>query len=148
MKLSNECFSDWAEVPAGVPQGTKLGPWLFALMINYTDVDTPMWKYVDDTTILKIVPKDLSSNIQALVDSFETQCSTNKFELNENKCKEFRIDFSKSPANPTPVLVHRKPLESIKETKLLDLTISNNLKWNTHIILSPLSKKLPREYIF
>ena len=78
------------------------------------------------------------------MDSFETQCSTSKFELNENKGKEFRVDFSKSPGNPTPVLVHGKPLESIKEPKLLGLTISNNLKWNTHIesIIKKASKRI------
>jgi hypothetical protein len=31
VKLSVDCYSEWELIPAGVPQGTKLGPWLFEM---------------------------------------------------------------------------------------------------------------------
>ena len=34
VKLGEDCFSEWGNVPVGVPQGTKLASWLFTLMIN------------------------------------------------------------------------------------------------------------------
>ena len=34
VKIDSNCFSDFLHVPVGVPQGTKLGPWLFLAMIN------------------------------------------------------------------------------------------------------------------
>ena len=54
-KLGSVCLSERGQVPAGISQGTKLGPWLFLLMINDLNIpDMSMWKYVDDTTSVEI----------------------------------------------------------------------------------------------
>jgi hypothetical protein len=78
---------DWSgtkDIPAGVPQGTKLGPWLFVLMIDDIEVtDTELWKYVDDATIPGPVLKDEISNIQNAVSELATKSHQKKLQLNE-----------------------------------------------------------------
>ena len=55
VKLGSVCLSERGQVPAGISQGTKLGPWLFLLMINDLNIpDMSMWKYVNDTTSVEI----------------------------------------------------------------------------------------------
>ena len=146
VNLNSDCFSEWGAVPAGVPQGTKLGPWPFAIMIN--DLDIPgsdLWKYVDDTTVSETISKVQESNIQNAIDTFSIRATVNKFELNEPKCKELRISFSTKPASFDPIVINGKDIDVVPTAKLLGLTLSGNLKWNNHVdeIVKKSRKKTP-----
>ena len=89
MKLANDCYSEWSPVPAGLPQGTKLGPWLYIPMINdLNTVSNDLWKYVDDTTLTEVVPRGECSNVQSAVNDIQNQSNALKFILNNDKCKE------------------------------------------------------------
>lgn len=95
MKLAHDCYSDWGSVRAGVPQGTRLGPWLFLVMINEVHFNgVNLWKYVDDTSMAKTVLKGQPSRIQVAIDDLVGQAEIYKFQLNETKCKELQISFS------------------------------------------------------
>ena len=50
----NGVFSDWLDVSAGVPQGTRLGPWLFLAMIN--DLRLPEEFHMWTQRSLKLFP--------------------------------------------------------------------------------------------
>lgn len=74
VKLAQDCFSEWRYIPVGVQQGTKLGPWLFLIMITDLNAgETDIWKYVDDTTISEVMTKGQESCIQQMIDALAIQ---------------------------------------------------------------------------
>ena len=146
MKLSREYLSEWGAVPAGVPQGTRLGPWFFLPMIN--DLLTPsalfgMWKYVDDTTLSEKVPKGQQSRAQEAVDHVSNWSAENLFQLNLEKTKELTISFRRSPEHFDPVTVDGIQIQATTSSKLLGLIINNTLTWNDHV--DSLIKKAARK---
>ncbi|XP_074632479.1 uncharacterized protein LOC141890839 [Acropora palmata] len=144
VKLGKDCLSEWGTVTSGVPQGTKLGPWL--LIIN--DLTVPsifnMWKYVNDTTVLESIPKGQQSKSQKIVDGIYDWSKENLLQLNGEKTKELVISFSRDPPQLHRVCIDRTPIKNIQSTKLLDLTINDTLTWNDHIeeLVKKASKKL------
>ena len=73
IKITDNLFSQWRHVPAGVPQGSKLGPWLFLLMINDLKAHPSfnLSKFIDNTSFSEVVSKSLQSLIQPVVDQMQ-----------------------------------------------------------------------------
>ena len=75
----------------GIPQGTKLGPVLFAVMVN--DL-VQSWgariKFVDDLTV---VPRNSPSLLNVVVDYIHAFAVNNNMRLNPRKCKTVTVDF-------------------------------------------------------
>ena len=59
-----------------------------------------------------------SSTIQNDADELINQCVVNKFQMNEEKCKEMRIGFSKLTTHFEPIRIHNNPLELVKCAKM------------------------------
>ena len=98
VKLGEDCFSEWGAIPSGVPQGTKLGPWLFLVMINDLIVSDAfsMWKFVDDSTVSETILKGEPSNAQLSANEVYNWSKQNQFELNGDKTKEMLITFNRA----------------------------------------------------
>ena len=145
VKLASDCLSEWGNVPAEVPQGTKLGPWLFVLMINDLRPDgVDQAKFVDDLTISETVLKSGVSIIQNSVNSIKEWSDNNSFRLHDGKCKELRIDFKQNRSIFSPISINDKQIEVVNEVKLLGVTLRSDLRWNSHVhnIISKCSKRL------
>ena len=113
VKLSNDCSSEWKNVPAGVPQVTKLGPWVFLVMINDLDIaeNKHLWKYVDDTTISELIIKDQSNSaMQSYVDTVSLKSANNGMQLKVSKCKKLRINFSTGESSFDPIIINNKDI--------------------------------------
>ncbi len=81
--------------------------------LNVSGVEE-LWKYVDDTTMAELVPENTPSTLQNSVDEFTRKSQANKFRLNEDKCKEFRINFSKSNNAFVPIVInYNKAIEVV-----------------------------------
>ena len=137
VKLKSDCFSDFKPVPAGIPQGTRIGPWLFLAVINdltSSNAPSPMWKFADDTTVSETVPKFGASVLQDTVHDVLRWSNDNRFKLNSLKCKELRIDFRRKNNSDTVSLeANGNAFEIVKSAKILGITVRSDLKWIDHV---------------
>ena len=139
-------MSDWKTLNGGMPQGTKLGVILFAVMTNrllrHWHLRT---KFVDDTTAVEILPRNSISYINMVADDVHCFSTSNRMKLNPAKCKEMIINFMAYPKfSVRPICIGDSFVECVKSYKLLQVYMDNDLKWNSHIdyVVKKSSKKL------
>ena len=92
-RIDNICSS--SKVLRGwIPQGTKLGPIMFAVMVNdLLSRWRPRAKFVDDLTALEIIPRNSPSMMNFIVDDKQRFAVKNNMCLNPPKWKSMTINF-------------------------------------------------------
>ena len=118
----------------GIPQGTKLAPLLFAVLVNNL---ARQWKirakYVDDLSVVEIIPRCSTSFLPFIARDICTYATEHGIRLNPVKCKEMFIDFLHyKPHHPPPLQLSGSEIERVHTYKLLGVYVTDNLCWNTH----------------
>ena len=141
-------LSSWRTLSAGVPQGTRLGPLLFLVLIDDVMRDSPVrhWKYVDDMSIAtaETSNSNYGESMQSALNNLERWCTTNNVRLNPQKCNIMRVTFSKTPVPALDFTLCNDVLKEVSSIKLLGVTIQCDLKWDNHVltIISRASSRL------
>ena len=71
--------------------------------------------------------------MQAIANRAIEWSGENRVQRNPDKCKELGISFAKEQKVFDPVIMEGKEIELVTSTKLLGLTITNDLTWNDHV---------------
>ena len=147
MMKVGDCLSAAGSPNGGVPQGTLSGPKDFLVQIN--DLRTPcdIMKYVDDSTIFEICQYSNLSRIQESADIAHKWSQDNDMQINSSKTKEMCICFSKDfdfNNSIQNIMIDDVNIERVNHAKVLGVTISDNLTWNTHVesVISKAGKRL------
>ena len=87
-------FSEWKSPNRGIPQGTKLGVILFAVMTNNLLRNWHLRiNFVDDTTALEILPRNGIGLLNLVVNDIQNFSVNHNMKLNPKKSKEMLFSF-------------------------------------------------------
>ena len=127
-------LSDQVTLCGGTLQGTLLGPLAFIILLGDFDTPGPVedFMFVDDTSCCHASSNHQDNHLQLGADYSQGWADSNDIKINPLKTKEMVFSFSKS-RDLAPLTVSGTIIESVKQSKLLGVTLSADLTWNEHI---------------
>ena len=130
----NNTTSKFKPINGGIPQGTKLGPILFAILVNSLAKNWHLRvKFVDDLSVFGVIPRCSPSLMPFIVNDIVHYATARGMRLNPTKCKEMLFDFLhyRLPIQ-SPLSIGAQAAEFVESFKLLGVHFSRNLTWSVH----------------
>ena len=132
-----EQSSAYKNIPAGVPQGSILGPHLFNIYIN----DLPNSKncclaiYADDTALYASSrrPDAIINKLQSGLNKINKFCNKWKIKLNENKTEGIMFTVRRQPLPQKTLSLGGCPVVWQSKVKYLGVTMDKGLRWGPHL---------------
>jgi len=116
--------SGWSQLNGAMPQGSRLGPLSFLVLIDDLEVGCLVHEFVDDATVTELLDnRTKQSNMQSCFDRLLTWSGENDMVVNFNKTKEMVMDPPSLTYNLPPIHTTTGHIERVNSTKLLGLYI-------------------------
>ena len=132
----NGVKSDWAPVLSGVPQGTVLGPLLFSLYINdiSSDIESEIRLFADDCVCYREI-KDAKDTmkLQRDIDRLGSWARKWGMRFQPVKCNMMQLTRKRIKKIHASYTLEGTNLENVESIKYLGVTITSDLRWNTHV---------------
>ena len=136
-----------------VPQGTVLGPLLFSLYINdiSADIESEIRLFADDCVCYREIKNEEDTlKLQRDIDRLGNWARKWGMRFQPVKCNMMQLTNKRSSKIQANYILEGTVLENVESIKYLGVTITNDLKWNTHIsnVCTKNSRILKEKFVF
>lgn len=140
MDSTGSSASPFISCTSGVPQGSVLGPVLFAVLLDpclSQALESKLICYADDCTIMSRVFPNGTDSLQGDANLFIQTAESLGLDLNPEKCQVISFTSRRSistgpPRPPSTIVLNNVPLSPVTRVKILGVWFTEDLKWDYH----------------